>query len=190
MGVSVMTVAAAAFAIITASWLAGRTEHPARSLPMRRARLMTTGSLVAVVALAASCAPGPGASVTQVGGGQVRVRFAGGDYAAFGAQSEAPDPSDGMLLVIPLDDLTRIGTATEADPVVFPDPTVFQIRNVDPRDAIVMFDRDEPTVGMLVLTRDGRSPTVVPGLCGYYGDPSQRQCDLERSPPAGAARGE
>jgi hypothetical protein len=182
MGVNVMTIAAAAFAIIAASWHAGRTKHR-RSLPTRIARLTRTGSLVTVVALAASCTPGPGDSVTQVGGGQVRVRFVGGDYAAFGAQSEAPDPPNGMLLVIPLDDLTRIGTATEADPVVFPDPTVFQIRNVDPHDAIVMFDRDEPTVGMLVLTRNGRSPTVVPGLCGYYGDPTQRQCVLESGAP-------
>jgi hypothetical protein len=106
----------------------------------------------------------------------VRITFADADYEGFAARSEMPDPPDTLALVIPPDVISQIGTATEADPDLFPDPRVFAIRGVNPRDAVVMFDRSGPSVEMVVFTRGGRSPTEVAGLCDYYPNPSLRLC--------------
>jgi hypothetical protein len=114
----------------------------------------------------------------------VRMTFAGGVYEAFGAQAEPADGVDDFEMVIPLKDIGRIGFVAEADRVFFPDRAVFQIRNVAPHDAVVMFDRSTDVPVMLVFTRDGRSPTVVPGLCDYYTDASLRLCHPSPSPPA------
>lgn len=143
---------------------------------------MIHGTLRLVVAtvLLGGCtpsAPPPGGSVTTiVGPAGVWITFAGGQYEAFGAQSVPSDPPDGTLLVIPLEDIGSVGLAVDADPILFPDRTVYQIRNVDPRDAVVMFDRSAEVPEMLALTRDGKSPTVVPGLCDYYVDPTLQLC--------------
>jgi hypothetical protein len=120
--------------------------------------------------------------MTAGGPAGVRVEFAGGAYTAFGAQPEPADPVDGTLLVVPVEALAGIGSADAADPAVFPDTTVLAIRNVNPHDAIVIFDRSTGTAEMLVLTRDGRSPTVVPGLCDYYADPILQRCHVEVAP--------
>lgn len=137
------------------------------------------------MALLAGCtptAPRPGASVTTIEApAGVFITFAGERYTAFGAQPKPSEPPDGTLLVIPLEDIASVGLATAADPVQFPDRTVFQIRNVDPRDAVVMFDRSAEVPEMLAFTRDGRSPTEVPGLCDYFADPTMQQCHLEES---------
>jgi len=149
---------------------------------MPKAESAIRGVLCSAVAvgLLAGCAPTaprPGASVTTiVAPAGVFITFAGERYTAFGAQSTPSNPPDGTLLVIPLEDIASIGLATEADPVQFPDRTVYQIRNVDPSDAVVMFDRSADVPEMLAFTRDGKSPTVVPGLCDYYVDPTLQLC--------------
>jgi len=140
--------------------------------------------LVAATVLLVGCAPSAppsGVFLTTIVGAGVGVTFAGGQYQAFGAQSEPSDPPDGTLLVIPLEAISSTGLATEADPILFPDRTVFRIRNVNPRDAVVMFDRSTEVPEMLVLTRDGSSPTVVPGLCDYYADPKLQLCHAKAS---------
>jgi hypothetical protein len=126
--------------------------------------------------LVAACATPAPTTTTIVAEGGFHITFAGGEYGAFGAQSEPPDGIDDFEMVIPLEDITPIGLATEADPVRFPDRAVFQIRSVDVHDAVVMFDRSSSVPEMLVFTRGGRSPTIVPGLCDYYTDPSLRLC--------------
>ena len=140
-----------------------------------------------IAVLLAGCAPsGPNLSpsLSTVVGGPVRMTYAGGNYGGFGARSEPPGPSDDLSLVIPLTDITMIGLADEVDPVVFPDRSVFRIRNVDPLDAVVMFDRSAREVEMVVFTRDGLSPTVVEGLCDYYPNPTLRLCHPQGSPAA------
>jgi hypothetical protein len=124
--------------------------------------------------------PPPDASVTTIlGSGGISMTFDGEHYGAFAAQTAPSDPPDGTMLIIRLTDLAPIGVAVDADPALFPDRTVFRIRNVNPRDAVVMFDRSAKEPEMLAFTRDGKSPTIVPGLCDYYADPtdpSLHQC--------------
>lgn len=131
----------------------------------------------------APAGPGPGDSVTEIRGGQVRITFAGIEYQGFGAFSEMPDPPDSSTLVIPPDALTSLGHATEADPALFPDRVVYAIRNVAPRDAVVMFDRSGPAVEVVVFTRMGTNPTLIVGLCDYYPDPALRLCHPQASGP-------
>lgn len=144
---------------------------------------LATSVVVHAIVLAGCAIPGPtpfaGAILVEAG---ISMEFAGEGYEAFGAQSEPPDGVDDFDMIIPLENIEQIGFATETDPLLFPDRAVFRIRNVAPRDAVVMFDRSTDVPGMLVFTRDGTSPTVVPGLCDYYTDPSLRLCHPAASP--------
>jgi hypothetical protein len=159
-------------------------QHAARGSAFQRASFCSITTAVAVMMVACG-APGPRASVTTVFGGPVRITFADADYQGFAARSEMPDPPDSLALVIPLDSISPIGTATEADPDFFPDGRVFAIRGVNPRDAVVMFDRSGPSDEMVVFTQGGRSPTEVAGLCDYYADPTLRLCHVQPSASGG-----
>lgn len=135
---------------------------------------MSRHSLVAVVTLSASifaaCQPSPGAPVESVVGDRVSVVFVVGSgpqpYVGFGTADMQIDD----------DDLTRIGTASEADSTLFPDRSVFALAGVDPRDAIVLVDKSTEEDALVLFTRDGVSPVGVPGVCAYYVAPEGVGC--------------
>lgn len=136
-------------------------------------RIVATLLAVAVLDGCSPFGPDLGASVTTILGGPVTMTFAGTNYTGVGATLAMPDPPDPDSLVIPQDALRLIGLATDADPMLFPDRQVFAIRGVEPRDAVVMFDRSTPKVSieMVVFIRPGTDPTRIPGLCDYYAAP-------------------
>lgn len=84
---------------------------------------VVAAALVVVGCTAPTVTP---ASTTILAHGGVHIDFLGGDYEAFGAQSEPANGADDFALVIPQDDLVPIGLATEAADSLFPDRKVFQ----------------------------------------------------------------
>lgn len=115
--------------------------------------------------------------------GYVCMEFDGHTYRGVAAQ-EAPQRQSGAgSLTITRDLLSKIGSASSVNADIgTTDWSVYEIAGVDPADAVAMYIGSGQAF-MNVWTRDGVSPSTIPGLCQHYLDPSLRLCLARPEPP-------
>jgi hypothetical protein len=118
--------------------------------------------------------PCPSTDAEQLG--YMCLEFDGATYRGTAANPSPIADQGAQSLTIPTASLTRFGVATSVNADIGTgDLTVYRIEGVDPAAAVVLLLAGDPNQ-MVVWTRGGESPALIPGLCQYYLDPAWRAC--------------